>query len=480
MTDPLRVVCDRAERPDPEFDADELARWPDGAQTGLEQVGLLAAARPSTAAACDSCGVDHVEPVVWADAPGRPRRAFIVCRAVGRVPVNPDRLRRWAVSVPTLARLVADAVGASGGATERVPGRVWRLGTVRVGGRVRVGWLALGLRRPDGPAVVGSAPELRSPSALVFVPAAVPSMGVWPCDRHPPVVSLADVLSFGSGGLVCDQLALESALTPAAGPVGSAVEPIPMLPGGRWEDVALVVEDRHLRVRVGDGERRVGFAEAGFADGRKKETPNQVWALLTRLARAGALSSPDRVTTKSGSLKRGMTRLRGALRGLTGIADDPFHPVGRGGSYRARFRVRAAEGAVFPVPAGATWERVAVTEVAPGVVAAAVEAEAVGVAFGPGDDRGGRGRWEATTEAAERTARYPVAEVGLTRPARDALLAVLRAGGTVRRPATDPGMLALGQGLSRFLPVGGPPFEFRRGAWVAKFEARSLVPASDR
>src|SRR5687767_13933611 len=188
-TSPTADLLTRSERPEPVFGAAEVARWPAGALDWFVRLGLLAETDPADSAVCTACDFDHVEPVQWHREPGLPARACVAC-VRGLTWLNPDDLRRWVVRLPVLAQLVAGAVGAAGGVVERVPGRVWKLGTLRTSGRVWVGTLAIGLTRSDAAAVVEAAPELRAANALVFVPSAAPAGSVWSADRAPAVVPL--------------------------------------------------------------------------------------------------------------------------------------------------------------------------------------------------------------------------------------------------------------------------------------------------
>lgn len=136
---PVSTLLSAAGWPDPVVDAAAVAGWPAGDLDRLAALGPLAEVGPAESFPCDACGLDHVEPVEWVDVEELPARAFVVCPDEGAVPVDPATLRRWAVRLPALAAGVAAAVGATGGVAERVPGRVWRLGPVRAGGRC-CGW----------------------------------------------------------------------------------------------------------------------------------------------------------------------------------------------------------------------------------------------------------------------------------------------------------------------------------------------------
>lgn len=474
----------RAERPDPTFDAGTVAEWPAGTLERFVRVGLLAEIGSAEHATCTACVPTHVELVEWVREPGRTARVCVVCGDYGMIWLNPDDLRQWAVQLPALAHQTAVAVGASGGVVERVPGRAWKLGTVRVGKRVWVAVLAVGLTRPDAAAVLGAVPELGAANALVLVPAEVPAGAVWPGGRAPPVVPLCDLLALKADELVAERDVLASALPDARPAAKGPARVFPTPAGTTWENVQLTVEEHHICVRVGDVSGRFGFAEAGFEDRREKGTPDDVWALLRVLARLrGTLGTGDAVTTKPADLKQKVSVLRNRLRALLALDADPFHPNHKGQPYRARFAVRSGGPATFPTPPGATWDDISVTEVAACVVEVGVTVAARGAEYVHGDEETG-GRWEGTMAEAERARRYTLADFGLgePNPAGTAFVVLLRAGGRLNRPANDPELLALGGALTAFFQLSDAPltFDANRKLWSARFEAVSFVPASDR
>lgn len=484
---PLTDLLTRAEWAEPAFDAADVAPWPPGTVERFVGLELLAPLDPVPTFACDACGADHVERVRWLAVEGAAPRAYIPCPEEGRVWVNPAALRRWAVRAPALAHALAPAVGASGAVTERVQGRVWKLGAVRAGGRVWVALLAVGLARPDAAAVVEAVPEVRAPNALVFVPATVPPDAVWAADRAPVVVALTDLLALGPTGLTADRELLASAVTPSGRPVPKgAGRSFPIPPGTAWEQVALTVEEHHVRVQVGEVLQRFGFAEAGFGDDRADNAPDQLWTLLGLLARRrGTLGTGDAGTTKPGKLKQKVGALRTRLRALVGIESDPFHKNRKGEPYRARFAIRADNGAAFPTPPGATWDDVSLTETADGIgIAVTADTRGVGSEF---DDEG-TSRRVGTVETRERHSSRTLADLGLTEPdgtptpAGAALVALLRARGRLKGRKNTPGLIVLGKALTRFFGIDDPPFTFdpTHGMWVARFEAESVVPPPDR
>ena len=378
------------------------------------------------------------------------------------MPVEPDTLRQWAVRPSAFAALVADALGAPGGVSEPVPGRVWRLGTVRAGGAPRDAFLALGATLPDAPAVFARVPELALPNALVLV-SAVPPANAWG-ERAPAVVPLSDALAVNATGLEPVPGAFE--VFAAAVPVRKGpARTFPAPAGATWDDVALTVEEHRLHVSARDVSRTFGFAEAGFEDRRTKNAPDEVWALLRVLARRGELAPNDHITTKTGSLKQKVTLLRARLRALLGIEGDPFHPTPRGKPYRARFAVKLGGPVTCSLPAGTTWDDLTLTATAAGVNVS-VTADARGTAFASDGTR------EGCTTSTEREFAFTFAEMGCTESAERALRAVLAGRSRLTRAADDADMLALGGALTAFFGLTGKPFEYARGQWVATFEAR--------
>lgn len=377
------------------------------------------------------------------------------------MPVELEALRQWAVRPNALAALVASALGARGGTSELVPGRVWKLGTVRAGGTPRAAFLALGATRPDAPAVFAGVPELTLPNALVLVPA-VPPASAWG-ERAPVMVPLSDALALGATGLELVPGALEvfaATLAPARkGPARTFPAPA----GATWDDVKLAVEEHRLHVSAREVTRTFGFAEAGF-ENLKTGTPDNVWALLRALARRGELAPNDHIITKTGSLKQKVALLRAALCALVGVEGDPFHRTARGKPYRARFAVKLAGPVTCSLPAGATWDNLTLTATAAGVNVS-VTADARGTAFA--DD----GTREGCTDTTEREFAYTFAEMGCSESTERALRAVLAGRGRVTRSTDDPELLALGAALTAFFGLTGKPFEYVRGCWVATFEA---------
>jgi hypothetical protein len=271
---------------------------------------------------------------------------------------------------------------------------------------------------------------------------------------------------------------------------GSFVRPprvvVPTPAGATWEDVTLSVGDHHLRIRVGTLDRRLGFADAGFGDDRTGGGSDQSWGLLMLLAKHGG-TLPNDGGTKPAQVKQAVSRLRKALAALLQLDTDPFHPVTKGKPYRARFRVQLADPSAVPVPPDTCWADVTLTETPAGKLAVTVTAATRAAVHRTASDDG-PGGWELATAEAEKTRTFRLSDwklagaAGSPNPAGAALVAVLRGRGRVRRPRTDPGMLALGKVLTQVFGLDDPPFTFdpATGTWASAFTADTTAADRER
>ena len=101
----------------------------------LVDAGLLLPAEPAGAMICDGCERICTMPVeVAPPIDGIPARAFIICdkrEDIGRVGIEPARLRRWIFSYPLLARALAQALKTDRAPDEEGTGQRYQLGKVR-------------------------------------------------------------------------------------------------------------------------------------------------------------------------------------------------------------------------------------------------------------------------------------------------------------------------------------------------------------
>ena len=200
----------------------------------------------------------------------------------------------------------------------------------------------------------------------MFVPGAQPPERVWGDDR-PPVVTLKTVANLGSDGRVSlDRDHLESVLT--EGRRLTRIVPRKSFPtptGARWRDIMLTVTDTHVIVEARRKSRGDSFAEAGFADDRKKEGPDDMWVLLKGFGmRGGVLPFNDKeidFKTRT-NLKQYVSVVRKRLRALIpGIDRDPIPYEKNGRCYRTVFQIASQEVVRFPTPEGTSWTEVSIT-----------------------------------------------------------------------------------------------------------------------
>jgi len=333
MPDPLRRLFSRLDG-GPVTLTDDDRRDLSEDWDALAAAGVIVETERGKVVECDSCDEPHYAAVFAFEVDGDPTRWFHRCPSFGSVPLDPERLRRWAVRVPALGRALTGR-----DAEERVPELIWRLGLV--GSTARVGWLVAGWRGRTG--IADAARELLAPNAVVFVPCRLPTVAAW--GTVPPlVVPLAEVLSVTGTGVEVNRASLAAFLPPEPVAVVTRNDRprLTLPPGTPWEDVTLVVEDHHLELRLGAVRHRVGYEDLGLDDGRTG-APNAVWLTLVRLAQTGELTTGDQTKTKQATLKNNVSKLRVALKHWCGLPGDPFHPVHPFRPYRPRFRVYIAK-----------------------------------------------------------------------------------------------------------------------------------------
>jgi hypothetical protein len=482
----LRYVWERADASDAVFSFDDVVRWPPGTAERLQDWGLLRRAAIATAVVCDACGGGHVESVILLDSPpGSGRRAYIPCPEAGRVSVPLDRLKRWEVDFSALARATASALDMAGAMDEVVPSRVWVLGKTTLAGLPREVFLARGLAWRDAATVISRAHRLTgSPCPLVLVAGSIPEPGFWPGDP-PPVVALSAVLATEGDRIVADRMLLVSSLPKTRRtlpPAPTASFPTPS--GAAWEDVRLVVAQHGLRVEIGGRRRQFTFQEAGFEDRKRGGVPDGLWALLRVFALRGGVipfDSPDLPADERAKLKQKVSRLGKRLTALLNIDGRPFKDSRGTRRYVTRFQVAAEGLPVFPTPDGATWDAVSIEEVRSGVIRVSVEATEDAVVYVRDEDGGHHGRWEGAERAGVVQREYDLCTLGLAdigaepNATGEALLAILRGAGKVRRESDDEPLLTLCGVLTRLMQIDQPPFQFsyERRMWFSLFDASS-------
>jgi hypothetical protein len=170
-------------RPDDRAEIEGLA--------ALERLRLIAPAEPARSTTCDGCERACPMEVVW---PGRDRPPFIVCDKrddIGPVPVDPEQLRQWSISLEGLARTLA-RLADLGDQPQLMPEYSgWHLGKLSADGR-------------DIPVRLVTADDGTSYQGFTI------SMVAGARDGR--AASLAELLVFPNGQLVLDREVLASAL----------------------------------------------------------------------------------------------------------------------------------------------------------------------------------------------------------------------------------------------------------------------------
>jgi len=112
----------------------------------------------------------------------------------------------------------------------------------------------------------------------------------------------------------------------------------PTPPNTTWNMVSIqFVSEDSVKVSVKSIHRGYTFADMGFKDNRKYNSPNTQWEILRFLAKnKGELSWQKGTAIYS---KKEISRVRKRLRTFMGIDDDPFFRYRNIWCYRTKFRI---------------------------------------------------------------------------------------------------------------------------------------------
>jgi hypothetical protein len=135
------------------FTADEVAGWPEGALDFFINHRLLCPTTLAHSLECDGCEDRCFMPVAIpsADAPIT-TGPFIICNQqghIGRVEIDPNRLRRWQVDMGLLAGVLSKLLGIDQTPNELIRQRLWDLGRVSLASGLSEVFLARGLGWTD-------------------------------------------------------------------------------------------------------------------------------------------------------------------------------------------------------------------------------------------------------------------------------------------------------------------------------------------
>lgn len=237
-TDRLRFLLARLSDGEEMFlSAFDVAPWPDGDLDGLMAAGLLREGPQVETITCDGCEEYCVQPVhVRPGLDGRSPSILVVCdrrEDIGRVHIQPEKLRQWRCGLDLLAGTLARLLGIVE-TPERISTGLWRLGRADLPGLGRECFLAGkdGFDRTSVPR-----------GGVVFLAA--------PTGEHG--IPLPSLLRLNRGGLALDRQSLGEWMSGyfQAGEVVQPPQPGPSFPG-RPSLMASVEQEMRRRASAGE------------------------------------------------------------------------------------------------------------------------------------------------------------------------------------------------------------------------------------
>lgn len=465
----------RCEQPDPCFSADELQWIPAEEVEPLLRQGILREAAPAKAAVCEMCDDGHESEIVWVqNAESRKLRPYVPCPEYGGAPIDPERLRRWAVDLDAIAAELRRQLNLTGPPATLVPGRVWALGRRHLANRWRDFFFVAGATRPDAHHVWDRCPQIEeAPSPVILVPAMAP------IGRTAPAIRLTNLTTLNETGLMLDVDYLAESLprdTKAAAPRSITSFPVPE--NATWDELKLTVREHSLLAELREDRREFGFEDM------KMSGPNdRLWGLLCAFARLnGRLPgvSRDSKEIEPATFRKQVSDLRHLLSTVFPIPGEPIPAVRGAGGYRTLFQISLDRRDGFPIQPH-SWDECSFTELRDGRIAITVKTSEVFAAWSRSDDTA----VEAAQRQSDHTEICDLRTLGLAdqagRPTAEGrtLLEFLRNGGKLTQRGDDK-VLRLAQRLRDWMDLQSPPFQFSpsRKMWVAGFDCGTLSARS--
>lgn len=247
MTDALEIVWQLFDSSSLLLGHDEVTRWPPPAVAELTRLGFLREAGSIDHAACPNCPDRHVEKVLCRPGSDGRTRFYIPCPENLRVEIAADDLRRWIIDADAVARGLSRAVAQGDRCTQRVAGRLWRLGAVPWQGVNRDVLLARGLGWPDGGEIIRQIGG--NGRSIVLLSGPAPPAHIWP-ELPPTVVSLPSVVRLQAGAITV-ALADVCALVQDADAANQARRPVALSPKQQKREFQKAAGDV-LKSKLGD------------------------------------------------------------------------------------------------------------------------------------------------------------------------------------------------------------------------------------
>ena len=116
---------------------------------------------------------------------------------------------------------------------------------------------------------------------------------------------------------------------------------LPTIEAGSWNEVHIAfVSNDSIRIRSGNRDKTFSYAELGFKDSRKVDTPNSHWIVFHTLAECGEISWKIDVDQKTrNQAQKAIQAIRKTLKEITGLDDDPFENYRKVKAYRPKFKL---------------------------------------------------------------------------------------------------------------------------------------------
>jgi hypothetical protein len=228
MTTALAILWACFDSAEPQFSYREVHSWPEADRKWLLESGVLVESGAATSIACPTCPDAHVEEVL--ELPdSTPPRFFIPCPEEVRVEIELPHLRQWTLDLDAVAAIVARALTLAGGVKVVSPGRLWRLGTTKLGATSREVVL---MRRQDGEDGASVAAHIgQTGRPIVLFAGGEPATSIWP-GRTPACIALPRVMSHNGLSLEVNALLLHE-LVSRADDLQSQLHAVPIDPKGK-------------------------------------------------------------------------------------------------------------------------------------------------------------------------------------------------------------------------------------------------------
>jgi hypothetical protein len=479
--DVLKIVIQAADTASSAcFPHDEVKHWPAGALEDLISAGLLQEMPHATSVECDGCEEACFKEVEFIEGgEGEDPRAYITCDErddIGRVPVPLDRLRRWELSLSNLTRSLSEAMPTSGEQEEIIPQRIWQLGKATLAGQLREVFYIHGSTWPDFESLLRGTPrfcQVRRP--IVLVTCNLPNKQVWG-DENTSVFALYGLLQLEDNGLTLDRIAIEEALGGQRRPkAAAALRPIHCPQDAQWKDVLIIMKEHSFGYKIFDKHGKRSFQQAGFENRTKRKYSDQFWGLLQQFAYGGGTLREEILDQDTrNNLKQYVSEVRRRLKAVFQLDGDPIKKK-KGESYTTIFKITSKEGITITVPADTKWSDITIMEGRNGKLRFTIPAKERFLAYS--DGRSAERGKEMAEQPGAVTHEYDLLTLGLLddkeKPSQigEALLAVLRSEGKLKRSKDDKNMLLLCAYLCRLFSIEDSPFEFRRDEWLSLFDA---------